>query len=159
LGGHRGTGQGRVDIGGDGDRRESEMYPARFHLLSRAMVDWRLADPPPAAEPTATGASHTIHCHRGFRGGGGGVRSNFRRANGRRSKPWKRWFQLRKERPNGSQTHIHLEASPGPLGPSLRSGVGTATTNPRTDYVQAGYGAVLHDPSRRATWVYMGMKM
>jgi hypothetical protein len=50
------------------------MYPARFHLLSRAMVDWRLADPPPAAEPTATGASHTIHCHRGFRGGGGGCK-------------------------------------------------------------------------------------
>jgi hypothetical protein len=27
------------------------------------------------------------------------------------------------------------------------------------DYVQAGYGAVLLDPSRQATWIGIGMKM
>jgi hypothetical protein len=42
--------------------RESDIYPAwasvpqvGFHLLSRAMVDRRLADPPPSAEPAVAG--------------------------------------------------------------------------------------------------------
>jgi hypothetical protein len=48
-----------VTVVGD---RESDMYPAwagvpqpGFHLLSRAMVDRRLADPPPCGEAVATG--------------------------------------------------------------------------------------------------------